>query len=894
MTEFEPIFRFSPHTDNDGFFQTPFPETDTPGQAELGQGVNEYAIRTLPLPHARAILIGYSPATDNQLRDTAQKAVESNAPELLAQLPGNHTTILSNNNDRTLHIVTDPVGVAPPVYYRHNGETTTIGLQPGSLLEGGTKNVDRAAAAALLAIPGAEGSLLADNSSISGVSKVPPGSILHVTDTGLSVTSCENLAPSEEVSLEEAAESLATALRSAIAKRLADSESVSADLSGGIDSSSVAFLLADLVDDMLPAFFAKNPDFKEGDEHYAQHYSTLSQKIHLRVLEYNTSALAFSASQYDALPSFEDASMATISPRGLRYVSEYYRQLATFSRGVHFTGHGGDELLHTGAAYLPNLLLCGDIRRFFGEGMAIARMSNKSPLEVWKQASMLAALSPEKLLMHSAAKLMRETNKPTSAWTTPKEGGLWNPSEPGVGWLTSGTRQELANLLEERAQTLYLPEALRIGDFIARERIYSAAIGNTGFEQYVKSLGLGIRPYAPLLDRDVVRAVFSTRIENRGDIRQFKLILSQALADLVPPEVVTRRTKGFHDAELHEAFRLSVPTLQQILNTSILAEIGLIEPNQLHSALSTMGAKPSSDLMALERLLSLERWARGIYGEPDSGAKQTRSFTVPEPLPKLEIGQPAPKYTSEDKPDTYLQMPHTVHVLASEQGALALYDTQRDRFHLLNPTNGNFLRAFMSTGDLTSAVAQLRTLYPKVDPTIIHADLSECIGTLVNSQLLLPSKVRSTRSLPTARETINFSADEHVITRGENEPKLSVRERLLAIATLSGAVVLTRCLPWLRKPLLDRLRESSAGYVSMEQAQRYQLASQSLPFLGRVACAEAPYSAALMAAATRRHLDWKVGVSFSPISFHAWVETEGIPVRTPRDGPVIGEFESFF
>lgn len=110
-----------------------------------------------------------------------------------------------------------------------------------------------------------------------------------------------------------------------------------------------------------------------------------------------------------------------------------------------------------------------------------------------------------------------------------------------------------------------------------------------------------------------------------------------------------------------------------------------------------------------------------------------------------------------------------------------------------------------------------------------------------------------------------------------------------------GEMVIGKIAPHKKMPLLRLLQEKWCNTdATQTEAKQILGATQALPYLGRIACLEASYTSALAAALSRRKLAFHQGITFRPTAFHAWVEAEGEPVRTPLDGQVIGSFQSFY
>jgi hypothetical protein len=148
---------------------------------------------------------------------------------------------------------------------------------------------------------------------------------------------------------------------------------------------------------------------------------------------------------------------------------------------------------------------------------------------------------------------------------------------------------------------------------------------------------------------------------------------------------------------------------------------------------------------------------------------------------------------------------------------------------------------------------------------------------------------------PTTTGRIRFTSEDKIVAR-ERPANIRLKDRLLAAVGLTvGMVALKGLKPEQRLPFLQRIQSARhTRGATHEEATRIVRAVQSLPYLGRLACLDTQYAALLTAALVGVRVDWHQGVSFGPLSYHAWLEAEGRPVTTEYDGRVAGNYQSFY
>ncbi len=130
-------------------------------------------------------------------------------------------------------------------------------------------------------------------------------------------------------------------------------------------------------------------------------------------------------------------------------------------------------------------------------------------------------------------------------------------------------------------------------------------------QRFLRTLGdrIGVAVHALYLDDAVVGALLD-RPEPRPDPARAKPQLADAVAGLVPDEVLTRRTKGAYQAEEYAGARAARREIAGLLRDSRLADLGVVDPAAVTTTLTRLNAGAQIPLSALGRLIALEVWLR--------------------------------------------------------------------------------------------------------------------------------------------------------------------------------------------------------------------------------------------------------------------------------------------
>jgi asparagine synthase (glutamine-hydrolysing) len=596
-------------------------------------------------PRGRLLVVGHCLAGPQEVARAFHSAMESETLEPLTALPGAYTCLVVR--DGGLVVVTDLAGQFP-VYYSRLGDETLIGTHPGVLAARHRRPPDSVTAAARIACPSVL-PLWSHRSPYCDVHCAGGGAVLRA-HAGNPRIDFEPMVPVRDATREEGASALRATLVDAIQRRC-HAGPVSSDLSGGLDSTSLALLAARYSQGQIPAIVYHHPQAPAADLADATRYSRLDPKITLTVVHGIDQTLPYSA--ISATASFEAASFETASfeaasieaasfeaasfeaasfetttfetamaDPGAMLTSEpaahalawrraalRLTQAAEWGTRIHLTGEGGDAVLGANPTYLAELVAPRSLARMLRHCAALARLRHVSPALLARRALRAAMTRPSTALGRLAAALRHPTYG-TLRW--PDAVSLWPASGEAVSWLAEPMRRRLAEIAADPLTARSIPRDARPADLMALTDLRHSA----NAQRYLREFGrrMGVAVHAPFLDNPVVRACLRVPAAQRTDPWTYKPLLQSALTGLIPGRVFDRRSKGDYTAEDYRGARAAAPQLRGLLHHSRLADLGVIEPGRVGESLDRLLTGTTVPLGELNHLLAAELWLRDLDG----------------------------------------------------------------------------------------------------------------------------------------------------------------------------------------------------------------------------------------------------------------------------------------
>lgn len=474
---------------------------------------------------------------------------------------------------RTLAAVRDPLGLAP-LYYSTRGDGIYFSDRPDIFPERSTFDLD--AIAAFIGTGGA-----ADRGTIwSGVLPVPAGCMLswaHGQVRCERYWSADAIRQDAALDAEQAGREFGRLFRDAVLASLEPGQRTWADLSGGLDSSSVVAAAATYGEargDRTLGGTVTYTDALGGDE--SRFVDAVLNRFPLRNVRLG-----------DAWPWFDDGAPPPETPQPSRDYAFYARdrQVAGLLRREGATtllsGVGPDSYMPFATSHIPDLLAGGRVREAGHEAFQWAYVRGQS---IWR------VLLQDVLLLYAPARVQ--------TWWTCRQ-------QPMPRWLRRdfARRHGLAEHWVSRTICRGRPGRMsqaRIASDLSRV--------SAGLLAWRVLPGITLRH--PFLSRPLVECCLRLPDTVRTSIGRSKPVLRTAMRTMLPAEVLGRQcTKGTMLApRICWAFRKERARLSSLLASSMLADLGCVEPKAMMADLDTFASGTGDQVTSLYTALSLETW----------------------------------------------------------------------------------------------------------------------------------------------------------------------------------------------------------------------------------------------------------------------------------------------
>ena len=497
-----------------------------------------------------------------------------------------------DRSKRRLLLARDRLGIKP-LYWALAGSRLVFGSEIKSILASGLVKAEanESAIPELLSTRYLSGT----ESMFRGVHRLLPGHVLvfengAVTtrqwwDVPVGASSGATLSDADAVS------EFRVRLEDAVRSRLMADVPLGMFLSGGLDSSAIAALMAGMIDRPLQTFSVAFEDRAYSELEYARQ---VARAIGAEAHEVVIGADDF----FGALPRLvwhEDEPIAHPSSVPLYFVS----RLASDHVKVVLTGEGSDELL-AGYGKYPRALanwrggaawaLTPEPFRAYVANTVVPRLPGR--LGRYAARSFLAMpRTPEAMFFDNFAAIglrRQRTLLDPAIRARATSDGAYGPSRACFD-APHGNSTVLDRLLYTDLKT-YLVELL--------------------MKQDQMSMAASIESRVPLLDHPLVE--FAAGLPPRMKLRGFttKWILRQAVKSILPPAILTRRKMGFPVPFGIWARSTHAPMLRDVLLDRRTRERGIIDGRAVAALLDAHAAGRTNGADALWSLLNLELWYR--------------------------------------------------------------------------------------------------------------------------------------------------------------------------------------------------------------------------------------------------------------------------------------------
>ncbi|MBI1761222.1 MAG: asparagine synthase (glutamine-hydrolyzing) [Acidobacteria bacterium] len=499
-----------------------------------------------------------------------------------------------------LLLARDRVG-KKPLFYAQAGERFLFASELQGLLA--DAEVPRVVNAAAIDAYLSYGYIPAPHTAYQGVFKLPPAHwlTLDVTPDGFTtrVERYWSLAyqPKLTLSAEEAGEQLRAVLTEAVRLRMISDVPLGAFLSGGIDSSIVVGLMAQLSGQPVKTF---SIGFAEAAFNETEHARRIAQKWqtehHEFIVQPNALEILPKLVRHYGEPYADSSALPTF------YVAQLTRQHVT----VALNGDGGDESFAGYERYLGN---------------RVAERMQAVPGAAWAGRT-LGGLLPDSLdpknrlrtlrrFLSVAAQPMAERyTRWLSFFHTETKLPLYSPEFAAQ---LNGTRDGYLNALF--AEVLQNSEAIDPIDAAMAVDVQSYLPFDLLVKVDITSMANSLEARSPFLDHEVMELAARLPAHLKAPGKDLKHLLKRTFADLLPPENVNRRKMGF-GVPVGAWFRRELRDfVRDVLLSPTAVQRGYFKRAEVERLVTEHQAGRADYAFQLWSLLMLELWQREFIAD---------------------------------------------------------------------------------------------------------------------------------------------------------------------------------------------------------------------------------------------------------------------------------------
>lgn len=428
------------------------------------------------------------------------------------------------------------------------------------------------------------------------VTAVRPGEAIGLDQSGRSRTMTWWSPPDGIMSLGEAAELLRQALRDAVSARLCLGRAWGADLSGGMDSSSLCFLAAEAGAQLVVSTLDwRGPGNEDLD--YAK--TAMSQ------LSAGTQHIVF---RHDDVPPLlggidenhagDDPSLMIRDLAQQRHISAALRSRGAITR---LGGQGGDQVVLPPPSHLHDLF-----RR--QPGLALRHLVGVRAQSRWPRSATLRSLVDQRPFDSWLGEQARSLIYPERR-SHPQPELSWGPAVRMPQWSTRAAREQVAELLLTAGRTSE-PLAPDRGRHAWLSRARQAGRIAGGYLQRNNIVEM------PFCDDAIIDVCLRVRPHEATAPWSYKPLLAAAMEGVVPREILERTTKDNAGVEWHAGMRSQRHALASLCDDSRLAAMGLVDADQMRRGLLSPETLPVRDLALAEATIATEIWLRSVASKP--------------------------------------------------------------------------------------------------------------------------------------------------------------------------------------------------------------------------------------------------------------------------------------
>jgi|GEM_PF-6765481 len=429
-----------------------------------------------------------------------------------------------------------------------------------------------------------------------GIQVVKPGSSLTFANGRPAVMMNAPPADRGTLDLPQAAELLLAEITRSIERRIVTHQTLSADVSGGMDSTSLAFILNSLQEENI-FYHAGTDDQHNRDTQYARRAGLELRGKFTELQSLTATAGAFS--EFDEnIQNLDDGPLAWAG--NARHLGLLLLDASRRGVKAHLTGLGGDELFDP----LPAAALDQLSTSSWKAGLRIIRRLGK--MQRWSTLAVARAVGSN---VTFETEMLRRVETSTGSTLGPAEAFSWAPGFGVSKFATEETRQVVAQKVSEGLQKGARPHH--------KDRFRHQMTEAIMFQgEIVRQVGhayehLGVAWEAPYLDDAVVRLILSLPTDILVGTRESKPLLARATKNVVPRWLFNRQDKGEYSSDLFTEYKTRRADLSRLFDESYLVDMGYVDPDAVRDALG-MPVISTDELFEIEQLAGVERWVRAL------------------------------------------------------------------------------------------------------------------------------------------------------------------------------------------------------------------------------------------------------------------------------------------
>lgn len=515
----------------------------------------------------------------------------------LEGLEGDFAFALWDSGTSRLIGMRDPMG-GYPLYWKERGDAFALGtgVEPLLIFQG-ERTLSREYLADFLMMSGPREEGATELCVYEGIHRVLPGTVVLLDARTRAVRKRvywnwrERIEDPGTDRLEEVTGQYLDALRTAVRERLRGR--TSAQLSGGMDSTSVALLARELIGagaaegplhilslvyERLPQLARERPYIEkglQGKEDAVAHRIPADDLLH-----------------YDAFANAPPLDEPYPGLWALQMDLPMVAATAEAGAATMLTGHGADEIHDVQPYFLADLLRRGRFFRAWAEAGHWARARNGNRWEVLKTFG-LAGLGWRWLsggLWRNPAGLNAQDEYTVPPWVVPSFAHDYQLRQRAMDNYRKTYRQGPNTTLSVTLSGL----TNRAGDVL----------------RWSVAAPLGIVIAHPFLDRRLLALGLGIQMRLRPEPGRKKPVLAEAMGGILPDEIAGRRAKGCFDEVYYLGLARNLPYLEAMVQNAPLGALGMFDKNILIPQIeeASLGGAKANQLHRLDITLSLIKW----------------------------------------------------------------------------------------------------------------------------------------------------------------------------------------------------------------------------------------------------------------------------------------------